>query len=320
MTRLWFMGSGAFGARCLEHLCASLPLGISLERVITGNPARAGRGLKETASRVEAAALALGLPLERTGPLTQNKALLGAVEADPPDAVLVVDFAQLIREPFLSAPRWGCLNIHPSLLPRWRGAAPIQRALMNGDAETGVTVFRLVPEMDAGPILRQASVPVGLTDSASGLYKKLSAMGSQIAVNGVQYYLLNSVDNVCQFLKNQDEGAATYAPKLDKAEGAVSWAWEALRIHNVVRALDASFGAFAVVKGTRLKIWRTLPLGGFRGTDEDAGRVLRFSDGFPVVGCGGGALRLDEVQAEGKKRVGGAEWARGLRLKEGDVL
>ena len=109
MTRLWFMGSGAFGARCLEHLCASLPPGISLERVITGNPARAGRGLEETVSRVEAAALTLGLPLERTGPLPQNEALLRAVEVDPPDAIFVVDFAQLIREPFLNAPRWGCL-------------------------------------------------------------------------------------------------------------------------------------------------------------------------------------------------------------------
>ena len=312
MTRLWFMGSGAFGARCLEHLCASL----SFERVITGNPTRAGRGLKESVSRVEAAALTLGLPLERTGPLLQNEALLRAVEADPPDAVFVVDFSQRIREPFLNVPRWGCLNIHPSLLPRWRGAAPIQRALMNGDAETGVTLFRLVPEMDAGPVLRQVSVPVGLTDSASGLYEKLSSRGSQIALEGVQC-LLNRPNNVFHFCQEQDDSVASYAPKIDKAEGGVSWAWEALRIHNVVRALDASFGAFVAVRGTRLKIWRTLPLG---GGERDAGRVLRFFDGFPVVGCGGGALRLDEVQAEGKKRVGGDEWARGLRLKEGDVL
>ena len=312
MTRLWFMGSGAFGARCLEHLCASL----SFERVITGNPTRAGRGLKESVSRVEAAALTLGLPLERTGPLLQNEALLRAVEADPPDAVFVVDFSQRIREPFLNVPRWGCLNIHPSLLPRWRGAAPIQRALMNGDAETGVTLFRLVPEMDAGPVLRQVSVPVGLTDSASGLYEKLSSRGSQIALEGVQC-LLNRPNNVFHFCQEQDDSVASYAPKIDKAEGGVSWAWEALRIHNVVRALDASFGAFVAVRGTRLKIWRTLPLG---GGERAAGRVLRFFDGFPVVGCGGGALRLDEVQAEGKKRVGGDEWARGLRLKEGDVL
>ena len=316
MTRLWFMGSGAFGARCLEHLCASLPPAISLERVITGNPARAGRGLEETVSRVEAAALTLELPLERTGPLLQNEALLRAVEADPSDAIFVVDFAQRIREPFLNAPGWGCLNIHPSLLPRWRGAAPIQRALMNGDAETGVTVFRLVPEMDAGPVLRQVSVPVGLTDSALGLYEKLSAMGSQIALEGVQY-LPNRPNNVFHFLREQDDSAAVYAPKLDKAEGAVSWAWEALRIHNVVRALDASFGAYAAVRGARLKIWRTLPCEGAEGAE---GRVLGFSEGLPVVGCGGGALRLDEIQAEGKRRTGGAEWARGLRLKEGDML
>ena len=317
MMRLWFMGSGAFAARCLTHLSASLPPGVSLERVITGNPTRAGRGLRETVSRVEEVALALGLPLERTGPLSENGPLLEAVTASPPDAILVVDFAQLIREPFLDAPRWGCLNIHPSLLPRWRGAAPVQRALMSGDVETGVTVFRLVPEMDAGPILRQVSIPVEPTATASELYEKLSLRGSQIALEGVQY-LLNRPNNVFHFFKKQDDGAATYAPKIGKAEGGVSWDWEALRIHNVVRALDASFGAFAAVRGTRLKIWRTLPCG--EGEGKDVGCVLRFSDGFPVVGCGGGALRLDEVQAEGKRRVGGDEWARGLRLEEGDML
>jgi len=317
MTRLWFMGSGAFAARCLTHLSASLPPGISLERVITGNPTRAGRGLRETVSRVEETALALGLPLERTGPLSENGPLLKAVTASPPDAIFVVDFAQLIREPFLNAPRWGCLNIHPSLLPRWRGAAPVQRALMNGDEETGATVFRLVPEMDAGPILRQVSIPIEPTATACELYEKLSLRGSQIALEGVQC-LLNRPNNVFHFFQEQDNGAATYAPKIGKAEGGVSWDWKALRIHNVVRALDASFGAFTAVRGARLKIWRTLPCG--EGEGKDVGRVLRFSDGFPVVGCGGGALRLDEVQAEGKKRVGGDEWARGLRLKEGDAL
>ena len=285
--------------------------------MITGNPTRAGRGLRETVSRVEEVALALGLPLERTGPLSENGPLLEAVTASPPDAILVVDFAQLIREPFLDAPRWGCLNIHPSLLPRWRGAAPVQRALMSGDVETGVTVFRLVPEMDAGPILRQVSVPIEPTVTASDLYEILSSRGSQIALEGVQY-LLNRPNNVFHFFKKQDDGAATYAPKIGKAEGGVSWDWEALRIHNVVRALDASFGAFVAVRGARLKIWRTLPCG--EGEGKDVGRVLRFSDGFPVVGCGEGALRLDEVQAEGKRRVGGEEWARGLRLKEGDML
>jgi len=319
MTRLWFIGSGAFAARCLTHLSASLPPGLSLERVITGNPTRAGRGLKETVSRVEGAALALGLPLERTGPLSENGLLLEAVTASPPDAILVVDFAQLIREPFLNAPRWGCLNIHPSLLPRWRGAAPVQRALMNGDAETGVTVFRLVPEMDAGPILRQVSVPIEPTATALDLFENLSLRGSQIALEGVQC-LPNTPNNVFHFFQEQDDAAATYAPKIGKAEGEVSWGCEATRIHNVVRALDASFGAFTVVRGVRLKIWRTLPCEGGGGAEKNVGRVLRFSDGFPVVGCGGGALRLDEVQADGKRRGGGDEWARGLRLKEGDML
>lgn len=310
--RLWFMGSGAFAARCLAHMSASLPF----ERVITGEPTRAGRGLKETVSRVEETAVALGLPLERTGLLSRNEALMGVLGASPPDAIFVVDFAQMIREPFLDAPRWGCFNIHPSLLPRWRGAAPIQRALMNGDAETGVTVFRLVRKMDAGPVLRQASLSLEPSATASELYEKLSLRGSQIAVEGVQC-LQNSMDNMTQFLKEQDESIATYAPKVEKAEGEVSWLWDARRAHDTVRALDASFGAYAAVRGARLKLWRTLPEPGAGG---EAGRLLRFSEGFPVVAFGSGALRLEEVQAEGKRRTGGGEWARGMRLKEGDFL
>ena len=305
--RVWFVGGGPFAALCLEALNGLLPL----ERVITGNPTRSGRGLKETPSRVEERALSLGLPLEHTGPLSRNEGLLSALQDAPPDAVFVVDFAQLVKEPWLSAPRWGCLNIHPSLLPRWRGAAPVQRALMNGDPETGVTVFRLVREMDAGPILRQARTPLALTDGASTLYERLSQLGAEIAVAG-----LRELSEGGAAWTEQDGSRATLAPKLSREEAGVSWSWDAERIHNIVRALDASGGAFAAFRGGRLKLWRTCPAEGA----GPAGRILSLSGDGPVVACASGALRLAEVQAEGKRRTGGADWARGLRLQEGDAL
>ncbi|MBQ7263316.1 MAG: methionyl-tRNA formyltransferase [Synergistaceae bacterium] len=303
--RLWAIVSGPFGALCLDHLAALAPL----ERVIVGMPSRAGRGMKEVPSPAEERALALGLPFVRTGPLGQDEALLRAVEGDPPDAIVVTDFGQVVREPFLSAPRWGCLNIHPSLLPRWRGAAPVQRALMAGDDETGVTVFRLVPEMDAGPILRQASVRIDPDVRATDLYRELSALGAELLVEGLEALR----DGTASF-REQDASLASHAPKLAREEHEVSWSWSAKRAHDAVRALDASGGAFVLFEGERLKLWRTTVVPDIL---EEPGTILRLDEEGPVVACGEGALRLVEVQAPGKRRTAGADWARGARLAIG---
>jgi methionyl-tRNA formyltransferase len=289
---------------------------LAFEKILTGLPSKAGRGLAERVSRVEEAAERLGLPVERTGPLSQNETLAEALASAPPDIVFVVDFAQLIREPFLNAPRYGCLNIHPSLLPRWRGAAPVQRALLNGDAVTGVTVFRLVKELDAGPILRQKKISVPLTMTAAELFDILALAGSQIAAEGVE----SIIEGYCQF-SNQNSEFATYADKVSKAETRVSWDRDHLQIHNAVRAFASSTGAFTFFGGKRLKLWRTVPVETLpAGCGGPPGRVLCFIEGDPVVACAEGALRLLEVQAEGKRKVDGADWACGCRLEAGSVM
>ena len=305
--RVWFIGGGAFAALCLS--CMSREL--RFEKILTGCPTKAGRGLQDCVSRVEQAACELGFPVERTGPLAQNEEIMKIIATDPPDLVFVVDFAQLIREPLLNAPRYGCLNIHPSLLPRWRGAAPIQRTLMNGDSRTGVTVFRLVKEMDAGPVLIQKEVPITFATTAGELFEILAFTGSQIALDGVK----SIIEGSYQFL-DQNSEFATYAAKISKAEAQVSWSQNHLQIHNTVRALAFSTGAFTVVDGKRLKLWRTAPV----DVGGPPGSVVYFIDGDPVVACGEGALRLQEVQAEGKRKVCGADWACGGRLKVGEVL
>lgn len=305
--KIWFMGSGSFAASCLCHIAQDL----DIETVITGLPTLSGRGLSEQPSLVEGKAISLGLPVLRTGRLSENEHLLQLMQTSPPDLILVIDFSQLIREPFLNGPRLGCLNVHPSLLPRWRGAAPIQRALMNGDCETGVTVFRLVSEMDAGPILGQARIAVDLSMGAVELFDILALMGSQIAVRGVK----SLIEGSCQF-SDQNSEYITHAGKISKYEAHLSWNQNNLVIHNTVRALNSSIGTFIIVKEKRLKLWRTFPVAG----EGKAGEIIDFIDSEPVVACAEGALRLSEVQMEGKRRVSAAEWIKSSRLTIGEVL
>jgi methionyl-tRNA formyltransferase len=269
--------------------------------------------LRERPSNVEKNALELGfsMALERTGPLSQNQALTREMIRNPPDVAFVVDFGQIVREPFLNGPRYGCLNIHPSLLPRWRGAAPVQRALLNGDATTGVTVFRLAAELDAGPILAQREIPIPLTADSTELFETLALAGSQIASRGVK----SLIDNSCQF-SDQNSKLATYAAKMTKGEAEIFWTQNYLRIHNTVRALASSTGAFTMVLGKRLKLWRTIPV----DAQGDPGRILSFEEGDPVVACFNGAVRLLEVQSEGKRKISGGEWARGAKFDVGEGL
>jgi methionyl-tRNA formyltransferase len=286
---------------------------LAFEKIVTGEPSKAGRGLRDTPSEVERAAGELGLPVLRAGQLSRNEGLKNAMTEAPPDLAFVVDFAQMIKEPFLNGPGHGCLNIHPSLLPRWRGAAPVQRAILNGDTVTGVTVFRLVEEMDAGPILAQVEIPIPMYADSTKIFNDLALAGSQIAVQSVE----SIIEGNCQFSEQNSE-FATYAAKLDKEEARVSWSMDNIAVHNTVRAFAFSFGAFATVQGKRLKIWRTFPVE--QSTAGAPGTVLSLDGGDPVIACANGALRLIEVQSEGKRRVGGAEWSRGVRLEEGDVL
>jgi methionyl-tRNA formyltransferase len=306
-VRIWFIGSGAFAAACLAHMSKKL----EFEKIVTGHPTKSGRGLKEHASCVERTAGDMGLSVERVGPLAREESLIEDVSCAPPDVIFVVDFGQLVKEPFLSAPRYGCLNIHPSLLPRWRGAAPIQRALMNGDTAIGVTVFRLVEELDSGPILARIELPVPSEATSTELFDILALAGSQIAVVGIESF----IDGNYQF-SDQDSEGATYAAKLTKEEAQVSWNQNYLVFHNTVRAFASSTGAFAMVLGKRVKVWRTVPV----DTEGTPGEVLYFVDGDPVVACEGGAVRVQEVQNEGKRKISGADWACGGRFKMGGVL
>jgi methionyl-tRNA formyltransferase len=304
---LWFFGTGRFAARIFSVLSRE----ISFDLVVTSPPSVGGRGLKELPSPVEEACGELGITPLRSESVGKDEILLSALRETPPLAILVADFGQKIPEPFLSAPAGGCLNIHPSLLPLYRGAAPVQRSLLNGDPVTGVTLFRLIERMDAGPILLQEEYVPGETETAGEVLDILAEKGSKLFLLGVKCF----IEGTCSF-KEQNSESATYAPKISNKEAQVSWNAPAARIVRAVRAFNPAPGAFLFTGSKRLKIWsaKTSPLSGAPG------EVLAFDEGFPVVGTAEGAIILLTVQPEGKRRLDGAEWARGLHLKKGDFL
>ena len=302
--RIWFIGTGKFAALCLENF---IKRDIKFERIITGLPTKSGRGNKETPSQVELAALKLNLSVTRAGLLSQEQELMNEINNNAPDLIFVIDFGQIIKEPFLNAAKFGCLNIHPSVLPKWRGAAPVQRALMNGDDLIGVTVFRLVKAMDAGGILAQEALSINKDTGAAELYEKLSALGVELAVNKINAGELNN-------LIMQDDSLASYADKISRDEFEVNFNFTAEKFNNYVRALDASGGAFIVFNNKRLKIWKTHIIdiinkekpGEFLGIDKERGGV--------IFKCADKAISLIEVQAEGKNKMSGLDWARGQRI------
>ena len=303
-SKIWFIGTGKFAALCLENFIRK---NIPLHRIITGLPTRSGRNNRENPSAVEAAASALGLTVERTGKLSENQEIIRELYDDDPAIIFVIDFGQIVREPFLSRM---CLNIHPSLLPEYRGAAPIQRALLDGKNYTGVSVFRLAAAMDAGGIFGQVRTEIRPDENASELYIRLAEMGCEIAAEAVK-----NIDSIS--FTPQDDSKATYAQKIAKPEFELLFTMSAKKFTDTVRALDMSGGAFAVIRGKRVKIWRALLREDIRAKFH--GQFLDCS-GNPVIACADFGVELAEVQSEGKKIVSGAEWMRGLRLKQGDIL
>ncbi len=304
MYNIWYTGTGKFAALCLEALTKR---NITFSKIITGLPTRAGRSGKEIPSAVEITASTLGLSVIRTGKLTENETLITALTDTPPDVIFVIDFGQIIREPFLSHL---CLNIHPSLLPEYRGAAPIQRALLDGRNYTGVTVFRLAQAMDAGDILAQKRIEISDDDSASSLYASLAKIGSSLAAQA-----LSSHEDLA--FTPQDDSRASYAPKLDKKDFALSFSMSAEKFADTVKALDMSGGAYILIRGKRVKVWSVSVINDI--TSKTPGQVVECAEEL-VISCGNCAVELSQVQSEGKNKISGCEWARGLRLKNGDIL
>jgi methionyl-tRNA formyltransferase len=304
--KIIFFGTPSFAAQTLAFLLAH---NVNVAAVVT-KPARPkGRSGAPVATPVKEVALAHGLPVHE--PLRCSSPdfapILAAYQAD---LFVVVAYGEIIKDHLLHMPRLGCLNVHPSLLPKYRGAAPIQRCLMAGERETGVCIMTLVREMDAGDILRQARVSVDPDVTAGELGDQLCALGAQELL-----MTLRELEAGVAKATPQDHAAATFAPKVELEDCQIDWRQPAQTIHNLVRAANPEPGAWANVEirgqPKRMKIWRTECLPNNFGPP---GSIHGPAKSQWVVGCGEGAVRLLQVQIEGKKAMSVDELLRGLRL------
>jgi methionyl-tRNA formyltransferase len=299
--RLAFMGSPDFAVPALRALHAA---GHEIACVYAQPPRPAGRGQKETPCPVHRAALALGLPVRTPARVKRDAAEHAAFAALDLDAAVVVAYGLILPPPMLDAPRRGCLNIHASLLPRWRGAGPIQAAILAGDAETGITIMRMEEGLDTGPMLLREAVPIGPRATTPELHDALAETGARL--------ILRALEQDPPAVP-QPEAGVTYAPKIAKEDGRLDWTQPAAALDRRIRALTPWPGCFFRHGAEVIRVLAAEPAegGGVPGT------VL---DGAPAIACGDGALRLTRLQRAGRGALPAAEFLRGYALPVGSVL
>ncbi|WP_101065579.1 methionyl-tRNA formyltransferase [Roseovarius salinarum] len=300
--RVVFMGTPDFSVPALRAL---VDAGHDIAAVYCQPPRPAGRGKKPRPSPVQQAAEASGLEVRHPESLkdTQQQADFAALEAD---VAVVVAYGLILPRPVLDAPRHGCLNIHASLLPRWRGAAPIQRAVMARDAETGVCIMRMEPGLDTGPVLLRRTTPIGPEDTAGDLHDRLSEIGAGLIVE-----VLAGLDDLVA--QPQPEEGVTYAAKVDKAEARIDWTRPAPEVDARIRGLSPFPGAWREIGGQRVKVLASR-------VAEGAGTPGEVLDDALTVACGTGAVQLLRVQREGRSPQDAAAFLRGTAVRPGTRL
>jgi methionyl-tRNA formyltransferase len=302
--RIVFAGTTEFAARALDAL---LDAGHQVPLVLTRPDRPAGRGMRQSATIVKRLALDRGIGVYQPTTLKEPGAV-APVAAVGAELLVVAAYGLILPQAMLDSATRGALNIHASLLPRWRGAAPIQRALLAGDRETGITIIKMDAGLDTGPMIAQGILPIGDTDDAGTLEDKLSALGATMIVEVVAKYATGDVH-----LTPQPEQGACYAAKIEKHEPALEWTLPARQLDRVVRAFRPVPGAAALLGDESLKIWRAQPVdaSGFPG------EVLAASADGIVIACGEGALQVTELQRAGGRRLGAADFLRGRALLPG---
>ncbi len=311
--RAAFAGTPEFARVALDAMLAA---GFEVPLVLTQPDRPAGRGMKLQASPVKQCALAHGLPVAQPRSLRldgkyPDEAAAGraALEAAAPDVLVVAAYGLILPQWVLDLPRRGCINIHGSLLPRWRGAAPIHRAIEAGDAETGITIMQMDAGLDTGPMLLKQALPIAADDTTATLHDKLAALGARLVVDALGR--LDALPPV-----PQPEAGANYAAKIEKAEGAVDWTLPAAVIERRVRAFDPFPGCSFTLDGEAFKLWRAAVVPGA----GEPGAVLASGEGGLVVACGDGALELRELQRTGGRRVPAREFLKGRPVAAGTRL
>ncbi len=314
--RVVFAGTPEFARAALQRLHAA---GFDVPLVLTQPDRPAGRGMKLQASPVKQFALEHGLPVAQPRSLRldgkypqEAAAARAAIDAVQAYVMVVAAYGLILPQWVLDTPRLGCLNIHASLLPRWRGAAPIHRAIEAGDAETGVTIMQMDAGLDTGDMLLAERLPIGAQETTASLHDKLADLGARLVVEALELAACGGLTPVPQ----PPEGV-TYAHKIEKAEAQVDWSQAAPVIARRIRAFDPFPGAAGVLNGEVLKLWRCEIDSDSPKADADPGTILSVSDAGVAVTCGAGALRLTSLQRAGGKRLPVADFLRGFPLAPG---
>ena len=300
--KLIFAGTPEFAAQALSAIVAA---GHEVALVLTQPDRPAGRGMALQPSAVKKVALAHDIEVFQ--PLTlkdaEAQAKIAAVGAE---VMVVAAYGLILPQAVLDMPRFGCINIHASLLPRWRGAAPIQRALLAGDAETGVCIMQMEAGLDTGPVLLRGAFPIEATDTTASLHDRLAGLGARLCVEALGKLPLPA--------EAQPAEGVTYAHKIEKAEAVIDWTKPAIELDRHIRAFNPFPGAQAVFGGQTVKLWQASPVAG----SGPLGSVLAVDKKQVVIACGAGALAVSELQKAGGKRLPVQQFLAGHPLKVGD--
>lgn len=308
-TRIIFMGTPEFAVTSLQ----SLHEAYTVAAVVTRPDCRGGRGKQLQFSPVKAKALQLGLPIRQPAAV-RDAQFQEQLQKERPDFIITAAFGRILPAAVLQIPKYAALNIHASLLPRWRGAAPIHRAIMAGDEKTGVTIMYMDAGMDTGDILYKRSIPVSHLAAMGEIHDQLSDLGAGMIVSAVSDVLRG----IAPCLK-QNENEATAAPPLRPEEEMIDWSKPAGNVHNLVRGMNPWPGAYTFHAGERLKIWSG------KTADDDCrsylpGEITAAGNDGIYVGTGGGIFQIMQLQPAGKKKMPAGDYLRGKGLKPGDFL
>jgi methionyl-tRNA formyltransferase len=298
-----FAGTPEFAAVALESILAA---GFEVTLVLTQPDRPAGRGMQLQPSPVKQVALAANIPVHQPEKLrtAEQQAALAAAGVD---VLVVAAYGIILPQAVLDMPRYGCLNIHGSLLPRWRGAAPIHRAIQAGDLETGITIMQMDAGLDTGPMLLKRTEAINADDTTASLHDRLAWLGAEMIVEALQ-----ALPDGLTATPQPAEGV-TYAAKIGKAEAAIDWTRPAVEIERTVRAFNPFPGAIATYAGTPIKLWRA------RAIDASGtpGEILLAEAAGVIVACGEGSLCITELQKPGAKRMPTADFLRGMPIAVG---
>lgn len=302
--KLIFAGTPEFAAQALDAILAA---GHSVPLVLTQPDRPSGRGMTLRPSPVKERALAAGLavyqPPSLRDPVAQDR--LRSVAAD---AMVVAAYGLILPQAVLDLPRFGCINIHASLLPRWRGAAPIQRAILAGDRESGVCIMQMEAGLDTGPVLQSSRLPISNDDTAATLHDKLAALGASLIVDVLEKLPLPATP--------QPEAGVTYAAKIEKSEAPIDWRLPAQELACKVRAFNPFPGALAELDGQVIKIWQAEVID-TTASGKAPGAILSADRSGVLVACGQAALRLTELQKAGGKRLPASSFLAGTTISTG---